>query len=224
MRAKSKLLALALGAALQPAFADVVTLNFEDPALWLADPATSVNGVDFSGNAFVTGSSRGTCLQKPDPDFPGFNLNLNWTGPSCGALILAKNPWDTSSGTGSFTIHFAAGFDQLVFDFSSLDRSVQIEAFVTETDATGVGSAGILAPANDSCGVLRFCDWTTDRTLALSKTAYYLKVTGSDQSLLLDNLRFTAAAASAPLPEPGSVGLALSAIGALAWVRRRSAR
>lgn len=45
-----------------------------------------------------------------------------------------------------------------------------------------------------------------------------------DQSVLLDDLSFTTPSATGRLPEPTSVALALGALGALGWSRRRAAR
>jgi hypothetical protein len=49
-------------------------------------------------------------------------------------------------------------------------------------------------------------------------------ISGVDQRLMLDDLQFTTPAVGTPLPEPASVALALGALGAAGWTRRRAVR
>lgn len=218
MRTKSKLLALALAAALQPATAAVVTVDFENPDTWGELLRTQIPGLSFSGDAWSVGSTR--C-----------GGDINWIRPdSCGALELAVNPWGDEDLTApkSFTINFAGGFvEEFKFAFSLLDTtSAKIQIF-EGLNGTGreLGNAESLLRLT-SCppGDFRFCVWDLDNAIKFEGTALSVKVSGVDQNMLLDNLSFITPTATGRLPEPGSVGLALSAIGALAWVRRRSAR
>ena len=105
MRAKSKLLALGLAAALQPAVAAVVTVDFEDPSNWGELLRNQITGLSFGGDAWALGSER--C---------GGDFSFTQPG-SCGALALAVNPWDPSSidltVPKSLTINFAGGFVHL---------------------------------------------------------------------------------------------------------------
>lgn len=227
MRVKSKLLALSLAAALQPAVAGTVTLNFEEPSLWdldwskTAGLSNEIGGFSFSGNAWAVVANRGND-DKGDPICP---TDTDWTGPAdlgCGALMLASSPANPSPKDSlSLTIQVTSGFvDKLMFDFSLLaspngDGLLEI---LSETGAV-LGQANL---GGTDCQDYRICNWNTKQTVKFSDTAYALRVTAFDQNLLLDNLSFiTPSAGGNPLPEPGSVALALGALGALGWVRRR---
>ena len=230
MRAKSKLLALGLAAALQPAFAEVVTLNFNDPALWLDKALTTeIAGFEFKGEAWAVGAfsrcSGGVLWTAPADKLDGPN------GLGCGALELSSDPYDQFDNPAgrSFTINFARGFvDEFKFAFSLLEASGATIQVFEDLDGKGreLGNAkDVLESTPCTTSPWAFCEWKLDQSITIlaGATAHSVKVSGLDQNLLLDNLSFITPSASTRLPEPGSVGLALSAIGALAWVRRRTA-
>ncbi len=229
MRAKSKLLALGLAAALQPAFAEVVTLNFNDPALWLDKALTTeIAGFSFTGDAWAVGAFSRGC-----------GGDVLWTAPAdaasklgCGALELTSDPYfqhqDPDIPSKSFIINFTRGFvDELKFAFSLLEASGATIQVFEDLDGKGreLGNAkDVLESTPCTTSPWAFCEWKLDQSITIlaGATAHSVKVSGLDQNLLLDNLSFITPSASTRLPEPGSVGLALSAIGALAWVRRRT--
>ena len=115
MRATSKLLALAFTAALQPAMAGVVSLNFED--LVGSSPLTldisqlgAYHEVKFTGGAWGVTSNASPC-----------NGYVSFSSPSgCGALELAQDALGSVvSGNSSFTLDLAGGFTAFSFDYSA---------------------------------------------------------------------------------------------------------
>lgn len=221
MRATSKILALALTAALQPAVAGVVSLNFEDVKsnAKLGDRYSSAKGVSFSGDAWGVTSSQNNCLGSLLFSRPG----------SCGALLLGvqagQNP--TSDFT-SFTIDLAGGFiEEFSFVYGVRSQSgVTIEIF---DELNGRGNTlqfqdGLTGNACAS-GSLQFCQWYTT-SLTFSGTAKSIVITARDQQLMLDDLKFTTPGTSGggTLPEPASLALTIGALGALGWARKRAAR
>jgi hypothetical protein len=220
MRAKSTLLALGLAAALQPALAGVVTLGFEQPSDWgkLTNQYAG-QGVSFSGDAWAVGSALGNC-------------NGDWlfarTG-SCGGLLLGADPFDQPTGdVKTFTINVSGGFlDKFGFVFGQRSgANVAISVYDgLDGKGTELGTAGALNGGLCDEPSLRFCgDWPAG-SVDFSGTARSVVISGFDQFLMLDDLRFTMAdQPPGRLPEPASLALALSAVGALGWVRRRSAR
>lgn len=238
MRTKSKLLALALAAALQPAFAGVapISVNFEnisssldaDGVLSLLDPSyPGVPGVQFKGSAWGIGSQ--TC----NADF-AFSFTPRAAG-GCNAFLLAGANLGAPSGTQTATINLVGGFvtgdagsansnDRSYLYYSALlSSSLSITAYEgldgTGKDfkltVSGVGGCGASAP---------FCAWNRLNLDVGSFTAHSLVISGLDQRVLLDDLQFIAPSSTQPpaLPEPGSIALALGALGALAWSRKRS--
>jgi hypothetical protein len=224
MRVTSKLLALALTAALQPAFADTVSLSFEDLK---ANPLDLVHlldrykdsGIQFGGDADAWGVVSNRC-----DGFAGFK---SYDG-GCGAVWLIGDPRDAvTDASASFTINFAAGFTSGIdsyFYYSALD-TVTIEVF-DGLNGTGNGTTQTVK-VSDACGITntRFCDWSK-LTLDFSGTAYSIVISGADESFMLDGLSLARASSTTPtpLPEPGSIALAMGALGALGWTRKRVAR
>lgn len=218
MRATSKLLALALAGALQPAVAGVVSVDFEDltNVVQLGDRYAS-KGLSFTGDAWGMVSRLNGC--------PGVGLVLR--ADSCGGLMLAQQPTDDpSTDKSGFTLNFAGGFvNEFSFVYSALaDSDVVVELY----DGRG-GQGNLLASAANlnagNCTIpgVQFCEWNT-RSVKFGGTAQSLRITGFDQTLMLDDLSFITPTAGGDLPEPGGVALALSALGALGWARRRTAR
>lgn len=219
MRATSKLLALALAGALQPAVAGVVPVDFEDltSIVQLGDRYAS-KGISFSGDAWGMVSRFSPCT--------GAALFLR-TG-SCGGLLLAQQPTEEpGTGKSGFTLNFAGGFvTEFSFVYSALADSDVIVELYDGRDGQGalLGSANNLNAGNCATDGVQFCDWNTG-SLKFSGKAQSLRITGFDQTLMLDDLSFiTPTAGGGELPEPGGVALALSALGALGWARRRAAR
>lgn len=222
MRATSKLLALALAAALQPAMAGVVSLDFEKEAniatAQIGDRYLASKGVSFSGDAWylTSGSTVNGCT--------GIG-NFLRTG-SCGAMELAADakslPVDQQD---SFILNLAGGFQtEFSFFYSAL---LQTSALVEIFD--GANAAGKLLASSTfdgaGCSLTRytFCDFTQGSVL-FDGTALSLKVTGADQSLMMDDLSFITPTSGGQVPEPASAALALGALGAAAWARRRATR
>lgn len=216
MRAKSKLLALGLVAALQPAVAGVVNLGFEQPDDWgKLSNQFAAQGVTFSGDAWAVGSALDGCDGSLFYKNPG----------SCGALLLGDPTVNLSGRRTSLTINLAGGFIQQ-FDFiydQLAGGGVTIGVF-EGLDGSGaqLGAAAALNAASCSAPGMLFCNaaWWTG-SVQFGGVARSVVISGTDKRLLMDDLRFITPAASNALPEPASFGLALSALGALGWVRRR---
>lgn len=219
MRTTSKLLALALAAALQPAMADTVVLDFEDVTT-TALLNGSYNGVNVSGAAWSATSE--VCSYGPNLD-PG---DVSFTRPgSCGALWLAEDPTKSSNnGAKSLTVSLAGGFiESLSFVYSGSVNfpNFSVHVFDDLGNELGLGLSGLQAAG---CSGFVFCNWSQPITLSFEGVAHSVVFTAVDQTVLLDDLRFTTPAPASQLPEPTSIALALGALGGLGWVRRRTAR
>jgi hypothetical protein len=218
MRVKSTLLALGLAAALQPAVAGIVSVGFEEPGNWgqLASQYAS-QGLSFSGDAWAVGS-----MATDDCDG-----NWLFTRPgSCGALLLGNPSLRPTTDVKSFTINLANGFvEQFGFVFGQISNanvSVKVYAGLNGS-GDELGVAGVLT--GGLCGEpdLSFCgDVWPSGFVKFDGVAHSVVVSGLDQRLMMDDLQFITPTQTGRLPEPASIGLALSAIGALGWVRRRS--
>lgn len=237
MHTKSKLLALALAATLQPAFAGVapISVNFEDisssvdaDGVLSLDPGyAGVPGVKFKGAAWGIGSQ--TCNNLYAFSFvPG-------AAGGCNAFLLAGPDLGTSGGDQTATINLVGGFvtgdtssadskDRSYLYYSALSSaSLSITAY-EGLDGTGNGfELGVSSIGG--CGAsAAFCTWTRLNLDVGSFTAHSLVIKGSGQQVLLDDLQFIAPSSTQPptrLPEPGSIALALGALGALTWSRKR---
>lgn len=222
MRTSSKLLALALSAALQPAMAGTVKLDFEG-----ITPFTQVGsygGVEFTTNAWgvtANGEEAGIPACKSTYLFqPLDNGSLN-----CGALVLGEKANGTAgSGGFSFNITSELGFlNSIAFSFALREEAkarIDIYDFAGKalTGDTGVSLDG------DFCHTgYFFCDWHTT-SIKFDGLARTIVVSSVDQRLMLDDLALTTADAPSRLPEPGSIALAFGALGALGWTRKRAAR
>lgn len=216
MRAVSKILALALTAALQPAVAGMISLDFEDSTtIAKIGNRYSGLGVNFTGDAWSYTSNQAGCSGL---------ATFTRTG-SCAGLLLAADAWGSStSATRNFVIDVAEGF---VTEFSFV-FGLRSSAGVTIEIWDGVGGQGRLLNASAlsgaPCATVRFCEWTS-ASMAFADVGRSVVVRGVDQRLMLDDLRFTTAASSPTrLPEPSGIALAMGALGALAWTRKRAAR
>lgn len=219
MRATSKLLALALTAAMQPAVAGVITLDFEKAtAVGLAGNLYADQGVTFTGNAWALTSNQLGCTGA---------AYFSRTG-SCAGLLLGVDPTRTAtSAMTSFTIDLAEGFiDEFSFFYSirgGVAASIKLYDGVGG-QGTELQSLGTFPGTTCANTALRFCDWFSS-SIKFSGVARSVVVSGVDQRLMLDDLRFiTQTAAPGQLPEPSGIALAVGALGALAWSRKRAKR
>lgn len=229
MRATSKLLALALAAALQPAMAAVapISLNFED----IVD-STNADGVlnllipRYAGVEFKE-SSWGVSNIGCD----GIVDFLAGAKGGCNAFLLAGDmtkPLPSPVTGKTATINLSGGF----ITGSSLYYSALRDSGVTITAYAGLDGSGRsfdfdLNSLGGCGGSPGFCSWTKLDLDLGSFTAHSLIVTGIDNSVMLDDLFFVAPDDTQPpgrLPEPGSIALTLGALGALGWKRKRKAR
>lgn len=222
MRATSKLLALALAAALQPAMAGVVSLDFEKEAniatAQIGDRYLASKGVSFSGDAWylTSGSTANGCT----------GISSFFRAGSCGALELAVNakavPVDQDD---SFVLNLSGGFEkEFSFFYSALvATSALIEVFDGANATGNTLASSTFDGAGCSLSKYKFCDFSQGSVL-FSGTALSLRVTGADQSLMMDDLSFITPTSGGQVPEPASAALALGALGAAAWARRRATR
>lgn len=229
MRAKSKLLALALTAALQPAIAAVapISLNFEE-ITWPADAdgVLSLHGPIYTGVEFKDASwavSSTAC--------DGIvNFVARNTG-ECNAFLLASNmlkPLPSPVTDQTAKINVTGGFitGSYLYYSALRDSGVTITAY-TGLDGTGTPLDFDLNILGGCAGSPGFCNWTKLDLDLGSFTARSLVITGIDNSVMLDDLFFVAPDATQPpglLPEPGSIALTLGALGALGWNRKRKTR
>jgi hypothetical protein len=218
MRTTSKLLALALTAAVQPAVAGVIALDFEKAtSVGLAGNLYADQGVLFTGNAWAMTSNQSPCTGA---------ANFLRAG-SCGGLLLGVDPTRAAGNTTvSFTIDLAAGFiDEFSFVYSVRGGSGVSIKLYDSLDGKGTELQALNGLVGTTCGNvnLRFCDWFSS-SIKFTGVAKSIVVSGLDQRLMLDDLTFIPQASVPPgsLPEPGSIALALSALGALGWARKRA--
>lgn len=223
MRAKNKFLVLALAAALQPAIADVVPLDFEDFTgfVELGSRYSASAGLTFSPNAWGV-----RALDRPNPCAGTIRFQPLANGsPNCGALLLAEDAGGTfGSDTLSFKISSDFGFvNSISFAFALGTNAV---AKVDVLDANGnslLPTLGDLAGNACSNGYF-FCDWEK-KTVEFSGVASSIVFSAKDQGLMLDDLVLTTdLPPSTDLPEPASIALALGALVAAGWTRRRAPR
>lgn len=227
MRVMSKLLALALAAALQPAMAAPVQVDFEDingtsgpdrDGIFRLLDRYSASSLEFSGDAWGVASAANGC----DGSY-GFKSDSG-----CGAALVTGDPFTVPSGSSkTLKLNVLNGFVRgSSLDFSSLDSGMFITVY-SGLDGTGDSTTFSGFGRSSSCTVsgFRFCNWNS-LTLDFTGVAKSIFVTGQDARVMIDNLSFVSAPASSPsgLPEPSSIVLALGAIGALGVVRRRAAR
>ncbi len=236
MRATSTLIALALSAVLLPAQADPVTIDFEKltyPKDEFGDTLSQVAlgsqyagafGISFSGAAWGVNSGLNGCSGQYGVLSPS----------GCGTLALAGNPAGGSAGGNvKLTISVLGGFiDQFVFDYAAvLDGNALISIWGNDEQDTQPLASLQLTNSTQPNGCsgsgqdVRVCNWSELNALKFSGVAHTITISGVDQNFYLDNLKFTAPTATPnPLPEPAGLALAASALGALAWVRRRQGR
>lgn len=222
MRAMSKFLALALAAVLQPAIAAPapIVLNFEDITTKV-DPDGIVDlktprytGVEFKGAAW--GITNIECDGV---------ANFITRDGGCSGMLLASARAGSAAGTQSATINLVDGF----VAGSSLWYSAMLDSAITITLYAGLDATGRITSydqglTKSDCSRATFCDWS-QLAFNFDGVAKSIVISGADRSVMLDDLSFLPFSTQpAPLPEPGGVALALAALGALGWTRRRAAR
>lgn len=221
MRATSKLLALALAAVLQPAIAAPapIELNFEDIISKVDDDGLlDLTKVDYAGVEFKGASWGVTRRGAPCNGETSFSAERG-----CGAFLLG------ALGGSSATIYLADGFTSgSSLYYSALAGSGIKLSLYKSLDITDDNLIATLPTTLDSgnCGTtVIFCAWEQLR-LDFNGVAKSLVISGKEGAVMLDNLSFAPFAVTDPtrLPEPGALALALSALGALGWARKRAAR
>ena len=217
MRAKSKILALVLIAALQPAMADV-TLDFEDitaqedPVQWITDRYAS-NHITFTGNALGARSAANNC---------GGHGNFSGTGAgNCGAVELSTFSASPSQDNVSFDVLLDVDFSAFSFAYSALNGP---SVSIVIKDAAGRVLSSLVGLDSTPCqsGGLQYCAWSVQTIGFSGGLGRSVTVSSSDQQLMLDNFRFVSPTANNNLPEPASMALALGALGAAGLTRRRN--
>jgi hypothetical protein len=228
MRATSKLLALAFTAALQPVMADPIALTFEgNLGFEKLTNQYQTQGVTFSGDAYHAVSIRE--IAPNVPACPGGTISFGGLQDGgCGALYMV-NPDKGEDATVSFTINLDQGFfTALSFWFAS---DLNSSGGLTVSIFSGLNGTGdvinITVPSATPCATgdfsnLTFCNWSLIGADAAGE-ARSVTFSGINASVVFDNLTFSTTRAT-ELPEPTSIALAVGALGALGWSRRRSAR
>lgn len=221
MRTTSKLLALALTATMQSAMADPVFLDFEQITTTL--PYTTATTVQNGAHVTISGAAWGAASAACYGSFEASFIR----GGSCGALWLAEDGQPTVK---SLTVTLDEGFvDALSFIYSSNTNgdtlSVHVfDAFGKElSDSQGNKGLDGLTGSSANCGSYSFCNWSPTINLSFNGQARSVVFSAKDQTFLLDDLSFKTPT-TGRLPEPTSAVLALGALGALGWSRRRAAR
>ncbi len=214
MRKTSKLLALTLAVGLQPAMAGTVTLDFNDVT------ATAPLTNQYAGAPWFVEASGAAWAAANVSCFPNDPIAIAFPGAgNCGALWLAE-PNDNQ--TSSMTLKVGNGFDALSFIYAGSNGDSKLS--VSIYDAAGLLLSSLDNLGAQSCGGDFFCVWSSEISLTGFKGASTVKFEADNQAFLLDNLSFTTNGAGGQLPEPGGVALALGALGALGWTRKRSSR
>ncbi|MFG6462919.1 hypothetical protein ACG04Q_15200 [Roseateles sp. DXS20W] len=232
MRAKSKFLALALTAALQPAFAAPAPAEFSfEDLTTIADANGMANLVQANYGAAsgiqFTGSAWGVLTSKDCDGLVKFVPNIS----GCGALMLSDNPGNgsTSSQRRTLTMNFAEGFisgsslyyatlagaDVSIMLYENVDHSSGRSWSLGKLDGTGcVSELGAF-----------YCDWNKIIVDLKGGTARSMVVTGNDNSVIFDDFSLVRATPVPPanLPEPAGIALTMAALGALGWTRKRAA-
>ncbi|MFG6433829.1 hypothetical protein [Roseateles sp. LYH14W] len=232
MRATSKLLALALAAVLQPAIAAPapIVLDFEDITTKVdADGVVDLKipryaGVEFKDAAW--GLTSSTCDSEAVSNFftrPA-NPATGDAGGGCSGLLLASARSGSSIERQFATINLTDGF----VTGSSLWYSATTDSTINVTVYEGLDGSGRRMVYEDleksNCNGATFCDWS-ELKLSFDFTAKSIVISGADRSVMLDDISFQPFSTQpAPLPEPGGIALALAALGALGWARKRAAR
>lgn len=216
MSTTSKLLALALTATLQSAMAAPVFLNFEDVKAtdWFQG---NYNGVDVSGSAWLATSEA--C---GDADGVSFIRDK-----SCGALYLAPKPnpgGPTPNARQSLTLGLTGGFDALSFVYSYSNSLADLQVAVYDDKGNLLKSSLSGTLSGDGCTGFLFCNWSDPVKVIFDGVASSISFTAGNQALLLDDIQFTTPAATGRLPEPASIALAVGALGAAGWTRKRAVR
>lgn len=218
MRTTSKLLAVALTAALQSATAGTVLLNFED--LQTSEQLTNrYAGVSASGAAWAVTSEA--CSYGPNQD-AGDGPFIR-TG-SCGALWLTASLANVVNKDQSLTLSLADGFiNSLSFVFSSGSQNSKLGVHVYDDagQELGIGLSGL---SGSPCSSYTYCNWSNTVNLSFTGVARSVTFTAPDQTIMIDDISFTTPAATGRLPEPTSAALALGALGALVWAGKRKTR
>ncbi|MCE4556924.1 hypothetical protein [Pelomonas cellulosilytica] len=224
MRVISKFLALLVAAALQPAVAGVVSLDFEDLKVNAADPNDlgivelldryKSSGFGFSAGAWGVVSAGCGGAYAFGPHLAG----------TCSSLLVAGDPLQSPGSTSPlFTLDFASGFvaDSSLY-FSALPSARASIAVFDDVGGKGNQLAEFSGLAGSICSTGdRFCTWDV-LDLKFVGTARSIVVSAADQSLMIDDIRLNQASTSpGPLPEPASLALAVGALGALGWTRKR---
>jgi hypothetical protein len=210
MRMTSKFLAVALTASLQSAMAGTIPLNFEDLTT-LSQFNGNYNGVN------ITGAGWGGTSEVCNGD-----ISFLRTG-SCGALWLAVDPTKRPTGKlESVTMSIADGFDGLSFLYSGSATAINLSVHVYDATGAELG-VGLTDLTGASCTQYQFCNWSSPITLNFTGVARSVVFSALDQGVLLDDIIFKTPTSTGNLPEPASVALALGALGALGWSRKRKA-
>lgn len=232
MRAKSKFLALALTAALQPAFAAPAPAEFTfEDLTTIVDVNGMVNLVQTnygaSSGVQFTGSAWGVLTSKDCDGLVKFVPNAS----GCGALMLSDNPGNgsTSPLRQSLTMNFAEGFisGSSLYYATLAGTNATITLYENIDHSTGRSwSLGAL----DNTGCVSepgasFCDWHRIVLDLKGGVARSLVVSGADDSVVLDDFSLVRATAVPPtnLPEPAGIALTMGALAALGWTRKRAA-
>lgn len=208
MRMTSKFLAVALTATVQSAMAGTIALDFEDLTT-LSKFNGNYNGVNITGAAW--GGTSELC---------NGDISFLRSG-SCGALYLAADPTKAKTrNIESLTMSIKDGFDGLTFLYSGSATRINLSVHVFDAAGAELG-LGLTDLAGQSCASYQFCNWSQPITLSFKGIARSVTFSALDQSVLLDDIVFNTPTSTGQLPEPTSIALALGALGALGWSRKR---
>jgi hypothetical protein len=213
MRLTKTLIASALALlAAQSQAAPTLTFEVTEPDASQVDNFYS--GFLFSGTGwFVNSQAAGGFgdFNAPDPDLPGIGI---------GALLIAKNPLEPSTGQSQILeIAVDGGFESaLDFWWTGGRASFTVTLYKNNEFIKSFEGFG----PQTTCDAGISCKWAHSDALTFEGTANRVVFTAAgDATTLLDNITFGSRDPGGNVPEPASLGLTLAALSALALTRRR---
>ena len=230
MKATKFLLACCLAVACLPSFAAPVVLNFEDATT----SATAITN-NYSGFTFSSVNGASAYLMRSNALSSNYGSGHFYANPldtsataitdfqgNLGAVLLATSPTTPSGGTGEFKVTIADGFTG-AFSVYFAGSSATVQAYSSDNVLLATASAN--AVSQSGCQGGDNCLWTNLGFGPLGTSVSYIELSGTLGLAYFDDMSFDQLGSNGgggtTVPEPGSIVLSMSALGALAWTRKR---